>query len=208
GDLEPVFDAMLENAIRTCGATFGNLFLREGDAFRVVAMQGPVSSYVEWYRQDPLIALKDIPHTPLWRLEQTKQIEEIPDLREDPGYLERNPRLVGMVEAAGARTSIGVPMLKDDELVGAFFLYRSEIRPFTNKQLDLVQNFAAQAVIAIENTRLLNELRARTDQLARSVEELRALGEVTQAVNSTLEVQTVLDTIVAKATQLSGTEAG
>ena len=99
-------------------------------------------------------------------------------------------------------------MLKESELIGAIGIYRQEVRPFTDKQIDLVISFANQAVIAIENVRLLNELRARTSDLAQSVEELRALGEVSQAVNSTLDLQTVLDTIVAKAAQLSGTEAG
>ena len=99
-------------------------------------------------------------------------------------------------------------MLKEDELIGVLGIYRQEVRPFTDKQIELVSNFANQAVIAIENTRLLNELRDRTGELARSVEELRALGDVSQAVNSTLDLKTVLDTIVAKAVQLSGTEAG
>jgi signal transduction histidine kinase len=99
-------------------------------------------------------------------------------------------------------------MLKENELIGAVFIYRQEVRPFSDKQIALVSNFAAQAVIAIENTRLLNELRQRTDELGRSVSELRALGEVSQAVNSTLDLETVLSTIVAKAVQLSGTEAG
>ena len=101
-----------------------------------------------------------------------------------------------------------VPMLKEDELIGAFTIYRQEVRPFTDKQIELVTNFAAQAVIAIENTRLLSELRQRTDELGRSVGELRALGEVSQAVNSTLDLETVLSTIVAKAVQLSNTDAG
>ena len=99
-------------------------------------------------------------------------------------------------------------MLKENELVGAIAIYRQEVRPFTDKQIDLVSNFASQAVIAIENVRLLTELRARTEELGQSVKELRAFGEVTQAVNSTLDLQTVLSTIVAKAVQLSGTEAG
>ena len=99
-------------------------------------------------------------------------------------------------------------MLKENELIGVIAIYRQEVRPFTDKQIELIKNFAHQAVIAIENARLLNELRARTAELARSVEELRALGEVSQAVNSTLDLQTVLATIVARATQISGTEAG
>ena len=113
-----------------------------------------------------------------------------------------------VVKLSGARTTLGVPMLKDDVLIGSIVIFRQEVRPFTDKQIALVQNFAAQAVIAIENTRLLSELRARTSELTRSVEELRALGEVSQAVNSTLDLQTVLVTIIATAMQISGTEAG
>ena len=123
-------------------------------------------------------------------------------------YAERDPARVAIVELAGAETLLTVPMLKDDELIGAITIYRQEVRPFTDRQIELVSNFANQAVIAIENIRLLNELRARTTELGRSVEELRALGDVSQAVNSTLDLKTVLDTIVAKAVQLSGTEAG
>ena len=106
------------------------------------------------------------------------------------------------------RTVLAVPMLKDNKLIGSFALTRHQVRPFTDKQIDLIKNFAAQAVIAIENTRLLTELHQRTDDLGRSVGELRALGEVSQAVNSTLDLQTVLETIVAKAVQLSNTDAG
>jgi GAF domain-containing protein len=99
-------------------------------------------------------------------------------------------------------------LLKENEVIGCIVIYRQEVRPFTDKQIALVTSFAAQAVIAIENTRLLSELRQRTDELGRSVGELRALGEVSQAVNSTLDLETVLSTIVAKAVQLSSTDAG
>ena len=116
--------------------------------------------------------------------------------------------MVEGVEVGGIRTLLSVPMVRENELVGAITLYRQEVRPFTDKQAALVTNFAAQAVIAIENARLLTELRQRTDELGRSVEELRALGEVSQAVNSTLDLETVLSTIVTKAVQLSSTEAG
>ena len=126
----------------------------------------------------------------------------------EEAYLERDQTVVTFVERTGARTVLGVPMLKENELIGAIAIYRQEVRPFTDKQIELVTNFAAQAVIAIENTRLLNELRQRTDELAHSVQGLQALGEVTQAVNSTLDLETVLSTIVAKAVQLSGTDAG
>jgi signal transduction histidine kinase len=115
---------------------------------------------------------------------------------------------VKAVELGGIRTFLAVPMLKENEIVGAIALSRQEVRPFTDKQIELVRNFASQAVIAIENARLLSELRARTDELARSVEELRALGETSQAVNSTLDLEMVLNTIVTKAVQLSDTEAG
>ena len=139
----------------------------------------------------------------------SKQPVHLTDAREEEAYLvDRDPSVVAAVEIAGVRTTLAVPLLKDEELVGAFTVYRQEVLPFTDKQIELVQNFAAQAVIAIENARLLTELRQRTDELGRSVGELRALGEVSQAVNSTLDLETVLDTIVAKAVQLSNTDAG
>src|SRR5439155_17040165 len=115
---------------------------------------------------------------------------------------------VTATELSGTRTLVVVPMLNEHKLVGAIAIYRQEVRAFSEKQIELVTNFANQAVIAIENVRLFNEVQARTRELAHSVEGLQALGEVTQAVNSTLDLQTVLETIVAKAAQLSGTEAG
>jgi GAF domain-containing protein len=130
------------------------------------------------------------------------------DTAAEQGYVERRPEYVAAVELGGVRTFMAVPMLKKKQPIGAFLLARQEVRPFTEKQIALVTSFAAQAVIAIENTRLLSELRQRTDELGRSVGELRALGEVSQAVNSTLDLETVLSTIVGKAVQLSGTEAG
>ena len=139
----------------------------------------------------------------------TNSVVHVADLAAEEAYIEqRDPVVVAGVQLGGVRTLIVVPMLKENELIGAFAMSRQEVRPFTDKQIDLVTNFAAQAVIAIENARLLTELRQRTDELARSVGELRALGEVSQAVNSTLDLETVLSTIVAKAVQLSGTEAG
>ncbi len=130
------------------------------------------------------------------------------DLSKASSYLARNPKAVNSVEVGGIRTMVTVPMLKDTEAIGVITIFRTEVREFTDKQIALVTSFAAQAVIAIENARLLGELRQRTDELSRSVGELRALGEVSRAVNSTLDLQTVLATIVAKAVQLSGTEAG
>jgi signal transduction histidine kinase len=207
GELTPVFEAMLKNAIRVCGAKFGNLWLVEGDGgFRSGARDDASPFLAEDRRRGPVIY--PTPEMPLGRLSRTKQVIHVTDLRQDEGYLKGNGPLVALVDVGGARTLLTVPMLKEDELIGAISIYNNEVRPFTDKQIELVTTFAAQAVIAIENVRLLNELRDRTDELAQSVGELRALGEVSQAVNSTLDVETVLDTIVAKAVQLSGTEAG
>ncbi|HYZ45584.1 MAG TPA: cache domain-containing protein, partial [Xanthobacteraceae bacterium] len=209
GDLKPVFDTMLANATRLCEAKFGSMFLREGDGFRNVCNIADPSGYTEWYQREPVILLRDHrPDIPLARLARTKAVIHIADLSTEQAYLEHDSRILALVDSAGARSLLGVPMLKENELVGAIAIYRQEVRPFTDKQIDLVSNFASQAVIAIEDVRLLTELRARTEELGQSVEELRALGEVTQAVNSTLDLQTVLSTIVSKAVQLSDTDAG
>jgi signal transduction histidine kinase/CheY-like chemotaxis protein len=208
GDLKPVFETLLANATRLCEAKFGNLFLYEGGTFRAVAVHAGPDSFVKWLEEDPLIAPSDHPHIPLAHIAETKEVVHLPDLTATQAYAERDSRIVPLAEGAGARTLLAVPMLKEGQLIGAIVIYRQEVRPFSDKHVELVTNFANQAVIAIENVRLLNELRARTDELGQSVEELRALGEVTQAVNSTLDLQTVLSTIVAQAVDLSDTEAG
>jgi signal transduction histidine kinase/CheY-like chemotaxis protein len=208
GDLKPVFETLLANATRLCEARFGNLFLYEGGTFRAVAVHAGPENFVKWLQEDPLIAPSDHPHIPLAHIAETKEVVHIPDLTATQAYAERDSRVVPLAESAGARTLLAVPMLKEGQLIGAIIIYRQEVRPFSDKHVELVTNFANQAVIAIENVRLLNELRARTDELGQSVEELRALGEVTQAVNSTLDLQTVLSTIVAQAVDLSDTEAG
>src|SRR5258705_23888 len=206
GDLKPVFEAMLANATRICEAKFGLLFRSEGDAFRIVALHDAPPEYSQYWARDEVF--RPGPNIPLARVARTKQVVHITDIRAEQSYIERDPPFVALADLAGARTLLVVPMLKENDLVGAIAIYRQEVRPFTDKQIDLVRSFASQAVIAIENVRLLNELRARTDELGQSVEELRALGDVSQAVNSTLDLETVLSTIVAKATQLSRTEAG
>ena len=205
GELEPVFEAMLANATRLCEAKFGTLYMYEGDGLRAVAAHNVPPAFAQARRRGPIYPP---PGSGLCEAIRTKQTVRITDLATAQPYVERNPAVVEAVELGGVRTFVAVPMLKDNELIGMIVIYRQEVRPFTDKQVALLTNFASQAVIAIENARLLNELRARTSELTRSVEELRALGEVSQAVNSTLDLQTVLDTIVARAAQISGTEAG
>ena len=206
GDLQPVFESILANAAKLCPAAYGAMWLSEGDGFRAAAIYGDLpAAFTELQRSGTVFRPR--PGVPLARVVATRQPVQIDDFRLHQSYIDRDALPVATVEA-GVRTLLSVPMLKDDQLIGAIAMFRKEVRLFTNKQIALVQNFAAQAVIAIENTRLLNELRQRTEELAHSVEELRALGEVSQAVNSTLDLETVLSTIVAKAVQLSGTEAG
>ena len=174
GDLEPVFSAMLGNATRICEAKFGVLFLYEGDAFRVMALHGAPPAYAEERRRDPRIG---IPHgTALARIVETRQTVQIADIQSEPAYSNDPQRRAGIIGSAGARTLIMVPMLKDDDLIGAIAIFRQEVRPFTDKQIGLVTNFAAQAVIAIENTRLLNELNKLNQQLEQRVAD--QVGEI------------------------------
>jgi two-component system, NtrC family, sensor kinase len=199
GELGPVFQAMLENATRICSASFGTLLMYEDDAFRRVARFNVPPAFAE---QAPAHLKAPFDRAPsLGRLVSTKQLVHITDIAAD--YPEDPIHTLG-----GARSILAVPMIKDGALVGCINVYRKEVRPFADKQIEVLQNFAAQAVIAIENARLLGELRTRTDELGRSVGELRALGEVSQAVNSTLDLENVLETIVSRAAQLSSTDAG
>src|SRR5260221_5010606 len=187
---------MLTNAVRLCEAKFGILVLCEGDAFRVGALHNVPPAFADFVQQTPTI--RPGPNIPLGRAAKTKQTVQFADITTERGYIERDPLAVAGVELGGYRTVLAVPMLKEDELIGAIVIFRQEVQPFTDKQIELVKSFAAQAVIAIENARLLNELRARTEDLAQSVGELRALGEVSQTINSTLDLEAVLNAIVAK----------
>src|SRR5215472_10031136 len=207
GELEPVFKAMLENATKLCGANYGTMWLKEGEVFRAAARHGtlPVVSTEGGWTGTYFQPRSDIP---LARCARTRTAVHVTDMREEQSYLDGDPWIVSGVDEAGVRSLLAVPMLKDNEVVGAIGIYRTEVRSFSDKQIELVTNFAAQAVIAIENAWLVSELRARTGELTQSVGELRALGEISQVVNSTLDLQTVLDTIVANAAKISGTEAG
>ena len=174
GDLEPVFGTMLAKAVRICDAKFGNIFRWDGDVLHLLAAHNVPIAFDDVRRRLPL---RPSPENPLGRMVATKTVVHVTDLAGEKSYIERAPSVVAAVELGGIRTFLAVPMLKEGELIGAFTLNRPEVRPFTEKEIALVTSFAAQAVIAIENTRLLNELRQRTDELSRSVGELRALGE-------------------------------
>jgi GAF domain-containing protein/anti-sigma regulatory factor (Ser/Thr protein kinase) len=198
GVLGPVFQAVLENAVRICDGKFGILFLRDADTFRTVATHRAPLAFVEAVAREPMF--RPPPDVPLGRVALTKQAAQS-DLKATQSYIERHPFVVNAVELGGYRTTLSVPMLKDNELIGAINILRQEVRPFTDKQIELVKGFASQAVIAIDNTRLFEEVQARN-------RDLTALGEVGRAVSSTLDLKAVLKTIVERAVILSGTDAG
>jgi signal transduction histidine kinase len=209
GELEPVFETMLENASRLCQADLGGLFLRDGDVVRIAARHVPQAAKSELFAPGATFCLSENQDVPLARLMRSGEIVHIDDLRADPSYIARNARIVPLVESAGARTFLGVPMLRDDKVVGAFGIYRQEIRPFADKQIALLANFAAQAVIAIENTRLLNELRQRTDDLTESLEQQTATSEVLRVISSSPgELEPVFQAMLENATRICQAQFG
>src|SRR5262249_5401898 len=173
GELEPLFHAILGHATRLCEAHYGAMWLKEGDGFRNVAFHGVLAAeYIEMWRSATVGRA-----APMGRLAESRKPLQIADLRKDQTYLDGHPLTLTAVHAAGIRTLALVPILKEDEFVGAISIYRKEIRPFSDTQIELVQNFASQAAIAIENTRLFNELRQRTSDLSGSLEALREFNE-------------------------------
>ncbi|HUJ98042.1 MAG TPA: GAF domain-containing protein [Stellaceae bacterium] len=198
GALAPVFETMLANAARLCEAEFGTLNLYDGNAYQLAALYNVPTGFAAHRGQ----VIHPHPQSGLGRVARTKEVVHIADVRTEPPYQERDPPVVAMVDVAGARTIVVVPMLKGSELIGTISIYRQQVRPFTDKQIELVSNFAKQAVIAIENTRLLTEQRE-------ALEQQTATAEVLQVINSSPgDLDPVFAAMLEKATRLCDAKYG
>jgi GAF domain-containing protein/anti-sigma regulatory factor (Ser/Thr protein kinase) len=198
-DLQPVLETLTENAVRLCGAEMGSIYRFDGERLNHALSYNAPPELVAFLDRNPITPAR---YSVAARAALERRTIHVPDVLADPDFT------FGAAQLETVRTVLGVPMIRGDNLLGVFTIRNSKVQPFTDKQIELVTTFADQAVIAIENVRLFQELQARTRELARSVEELRALGEVGQAVSSTLDLQTVLATIVRHAVQLSRTDGG
>jgi len=196
-DLGPVLETLIENAVRLCGASRGSIYRFDGHVLRHATSCNVSPETADFFDRNPIAPGR---YSMAARVALERRTQHIPDILADSEYT------FGVRQVEPIRTALGVPMLKGDNLLGAFTIWKLEVQPFTERQIELVTTFADQAVIAMENVRLFKELEARTAELTQSVGQLTALGEISRAVSSTLDVDTVLDTIVSRASQLAGAD--